>query len=56
MTRDVFSLNKTLCHPLVSDRTVNLTTGSPYIRHFISPFNCDEDPGIGMVTGFSILS
>ncbi|MGA9139550.1 MAG: hypothetical protein WBZ29_04965 [Methanocella sp.] len=41
---------------LVADRTVNLTIGSPYIRHFRSPYNCDEDPGMGTVTDFSIVS
>jgi len=41
---------------LLADRTVNLTIGSPYIRHFISPYNCDEDPGMGTVTEFSVVS
>jgi hypothetical protein len=41
---------------LVADRTVNLTVGSPYIRHFVAPFDSDENPGMGTVESFAIVS
>jgi hypothetical protein len=41
---------------LVADRTVNMTVGAPYIRHFLPPFDFDEDPGWGIVTNVSIIS
>jgi hypothetical protein len=41
---------------LVADRTVNLTVGAPYIRHFLPPFDFDEDAGMGTVVNVSIIS
>ncbi|MGA9140682.1 MAG: hypothetical protein WBZ29_10685 [Methanocella sp.] len=41
---------------LVSDRIVNLTVGSDYIRHILPPFDYDENPGMGTVTDFLIIS
>jgi hypothetical protein len=41
---------------LIADRTVNLTLGAPYLRHFLPPFDFDEDPGMGTVVDISIIS
>ncbi len=41
---------------LVADGIVDLAVGAKYTRHFLPPFDFDEDTGMGTVTDFSIVS
>lgn len=41
---------------LIADRTANLTVGATYIRHYLPPFDFDEDPDMGTVENVSLIS